>query len=180
VDRTGGGRLEVGLGAGSPMSEADSRAYGIPFGAMGERIGRLGEVCRILRLLWLEPSVSFSGRYYRLEDARPVARPVQQPGPPLWVGGGSERVLRIAARHTGSCTSPGRAERFPELPARLRTLCAELGRDPATLRLSAQFFLRDRPAAEVRADLDRYEQAGADGAMAVINLPYTEAEVERA
>lgn len=138
------------------------------------------EACRVLRLLWTEETASFAGRYYQLADARPAIRPVQRPHPPLWIGGSGDRTLRIAARYADGWSYTGPPELFAETVRRLRGACAQVGRDPATLRVSAQFFLRDRPAAAVRADAEAYMQAGADTLMAVLDRPYTEARIDAA
>ena len=68
VDHLSGGRLEMGIGAG--WNEPEFRMYGMTFPVSpGERIGRLDEAVRVLKLLWTEPRASFEGRYYRLAAA---------------------------------------------------------------------------------------------------------------
>ena len=180
VDHISQGRLEVGLGAGNPRSEIDYRSYGLHDQPLGERIGRLGEACRVLRALWTEESVDFTGRYYHLTEARPAIWPVQHPHPPLWIGGSGDRVLRITARYADAWNYTGPLDRFPEAVGRLRAALADAGRDPATLRVSAQFFLGDKTLATIRDEVARYEEAGADLLMAIIERPYAPDAVERA
>ncbi|HET9014093.1 MAG TPA: LLM class flavin-dependent oxidoreductase [Thermomicrobiaceae bacterium] len=180
VDHVSDGRLEVGLGAGNPRSEVDYRGYGLHDQPIGERISRLGEACRVLLDLWTQESVDFHGRYYRLTEARPAIWPVQQPHPPLWIGGSGDRVLRITARYADGWNYTGPLDRFPDAVTRLRAAQAEAGRDPATLRVSAQFFLGDKTPGDIRDEVARYEAAGADLLMAIIERPYTPDAVERA
>src|SRR5436309_15173285 len=86
VDHLSGGRLEMGIGAG--WNEPEFRMYGMTFPqSPGERIGRLDEAVRVLKLLWTEPRASFEGRYYRLAAALAEPEPLQKPHPPISVGG---------------------------------------------------------------------------------------------
>lgn len=90
------GRLEVGIGAG--WLPADHASIGQPWRSAGERITRLAEAIEVLRVCWTEASATRPSTMYSLDGARNEPLPVQQPGPPLLVGGGGERVLRLAAR----------------------------------------------------------------------------------
>ena len=180
VDHISDGRLEVGLGAGNPRSEIDYRSYGLHEQPIGERIGRLGEACRVLRALWTREAVDFSGHYYHLSDARPAIWPLQRPHPPLWIGGSGDRVLRITARYADGWNFTGPLDRFSDAVGKLRAALAEAGRDPAALRVSAQFFLGDKTLATIRDEVSRYEEAGADLLMAIIEPPYSPDAVERA
>lgn len=96
LDVLSGGRLEVGMGAGWNVEEYD-RA-GIPFERAGVRISRLQEAITVLKGLFADEPLSFEGRHYRIDgmDGRP--KPVQRPHPPVLVGGGSRRVLTLAAQ----------------------------------------------------------------------------------
>ncbi len=96
IDHVSGGRLELGLGAAWYQMEHDQ--YGIPFPPIGRRIAMLGEAIQIVRSLWTEHRTSFQGRHYTLTDALCEPKPVQQPHPPLWIGGaGEKRTLRVVA-----------------------------------------------------------------------------------
>ena len=94
LDVLAGGRTILGIGVGGE-NPAEFAACGIPF---RERGARANEAIEVIRRLWSEPSVSFQGRFTRFEDVYLEPRPVQQPGPPIWVGGRSEAALRRAAR----------------------------------------------------------------------------------
>jgi probable F420-dependent oxidoreductase len=96
MDLLSEGRLEVGLGAGWRIS--DYEVSGIPFDPPGVRIDRLGESIHLLKALWSGEPVHHEGRHFRVEGMAGFPLPVQQPHPPLIVGGGGRRVLSLAAR----------------------------------------------------------------------------------
>ena len=96
VDQLTGGRLEIGIGAGWNRPEYD--ATGIRMDPPGVRIGRMEEAIAILKGLFADGPFSFEGRHYRITEMEGWPKPVQRPHPPLIVGGGGRRVMRIAAR----------------------------------------------------------------------------------
>lgn len=98
LDIVSGGRLELGIGTG--WNEQESGSYGIELGTPSQRSDRLEEACEVLTgLLSPQESTTFKGRYYELIDARCNPKPVQQPHPPICIGGnGERRTLRTAAR----------------------------------------------------------------------------------
>lgn len=96
VDVLTDGRLEVGIGAG--WLPADHTAIGQPWAPAGERIERLAEAVEVLRAMWGPSPARFAGRHYRIDGLSAGARPVQQPHPPILVGGGGRKVLELAAR----------------------------------------------------------------------------------
>ncbi len=108
VDAMSGGRVELGLGTG--WHEREHAAYGIPFPPVAERFGRLEEQLEILTGLWSTPvggTFSFEGRYYDLVESPALPKPVQQPGPPIIIGGkGLKRTPRLAARFADEFNVP--------------------------------------------------------------------------
>ena len=96
LDVLSGGRLEIGLGAGWNKPEFD--ATGIPFEPAGVRIRRLAEAITILKGCFADGPFSFSGEHYTITGHDGVPTPVQRPHPPLFLGGGSKRLLTLAAR----------------------------------------------------------------------------------
>jgi len=86
------GRVIVGVGVGSIAEEY--AALGVPFAGRGTAAD---EYLRIIRALWTEEHPKFSGRFFRFSGMLFAPRPVQQPSPPIWVGGNSSRALRRAA-----------------------------------------------------------------------------------
>jgi probable F420-dependent oxidoreductase len=96
LDLFSGGRLEFGLGAG--WMTTDYQQSGMPEDAPGVRISRMAESLTVMKSLWSTGSATFAGEYYQLDGAIGAPRPVQQPHPPIIIGGGGKRVLGIAAR----------------------------------------------------------------------------------
>ena len=90
------GRLELGIGAG--WLGLDYAALGIPFDSGGTRIGRLAEAVTLLKQLTGDEPVTFAGEHFQVRDAMLHVKPVQRPHPPLFIGGGSKRILALAGR----------------------------------------------------------------------------------
>ena len=84
--------------------------------------------------MWTEPKANFEGRYYRLQDAPLMPKPVQRPHPELMIGGGGEKVtLRLVARHADHWNVWGGPDILARKGKRLDDYCAALGRDPRAL-----------------------------------------------
>jgi probable F420-dependent oxidoreductase len=97
LDRLSAGRVEFGIGAG--WNPADYRQLGVPYPSAGERLERFEEVLPLFARLLAGETVEHVGKHYRLGRARVVPGPTQRPHPPILVGGGGPRLLRVAARH---------------------------------------------------------------------------------
>jgi alkanesulfonate monooxygenase len=153
VDQMSGGRVELGLGTG--WFEAEHQAYGIPFPAVSERFDRLAEQLEILTGLWTTSPgerYSFTGTHYTVVDSPALPKPVQQPHPPVIVGGkGKRRTPELAARFATEFNVPfATVDDVAAQFARVDRACAEAGRDPATLARSvAQMTCVGRDDAEV-------------------------------
>ncbi len=138
VDEMSGGRIVLGLGAG--WNEAEHAHHGLPFPPIEVRAEMLEEQLAILRGLWQEPDGwSFAGRHYTVPASLFRPRPVQQPAPPVIVGGeGSPRSMRIAVRYADEFNVTSSApERVADRFAKLDEIARAAGRDPATLVHSA-------------------------------------------
>lgn len=96
IDILSNGRLELGIGAGWLKDEYDQS--GIPFDPASLRIARLAEAIQVLKLLLSGERSSFSGEFYTIDGLQIPPRPVQKPYPPLVIGGGSKKILSLAAR----------------------------------------------------------------------------------
>jgi alkanesulfonate monooxygenase SsuD/methylene tetrahydromethanopterin reductase-like flavin-dependent oxidoreductase (luciferase family) len=134
VDQMSGGRLDFSLGAA--WAEREFRAYGLEFPPLAERYGRLEEALQVTKLLWSQRRTNFRGRYYRLEDAPCEPKPLQQPHPPVTIGGSGLGSLRAAARHADRLNLIGPPEHCAERARRLEQLCAEEGRSFGEIELS--------------------------------------------
>jgi alkanesulfonate monooxygenase len=140
VDQMSGGRVELGLGSGWYAEE--HAAYGIPFPSLTERFERYAEQVEIVTGLWRTlpgELYNFAGKHYQLTDSPALPKPVQQPSPPLLIGGmGAKRTPALAARFADEFNTPfagvdAAAAQF----GRVDAACAEIGRDPKDLRRSA-------------------------------------------
>ncbi len=151
VDVISGGRLDWGIGAG--WYENEYRGYGFEFPKPKDRIGMLEEAVEIVRSMWTQPETTFDGRYYHLQRANCDPKPLQQPHPPIWIGGGGEQLtLRVVARHADCSNFGGSPEQWAHKREVLRGHCAEVGRDPSAIRMtwSPEVFIRATEA-EVEA-----------------------------
>lgn len=141
VDLLSHGRLDLGIGAGWYGDEYE--AFGYPFGAVGERFEILEETLLVLGMLFEQGPATWRGRHFRLDDAYNRPRPLQEPRPPLWVGGkGGPRLLKLAARradgwNTVWAWSP---EGYADRVRALREACEREGRDPKEVRLSVGLY----------------------------------------
>lgn len=151
LDHISGGRLTLGIGAAWHTYE--HQAFGIPFHTTRERLERLDEAVQVIKLLWTQPAPAFHGRYYQL-DGPPYNPPnVQQPHPPILVGGGGERrTLRTAARYADISNVMGTPEEVAHKFQVLEQHCRDVGRDPAAVRRTIQvpLWLTDDPAFKQR------------------------------
>jgi probable F420-dependent oxidoreductase len=96
LDVLSDGRLEIGIGAGWNRGEYD--AIGLPFEASSIRSARLAEAVAVLKGAFTDGPFTFHGEYYTIDDYDAWPKPVQQPHPPLMIGGGGRRTLTLAAR----------------------------------------------------------------------------------
>ncbi|WP_460354881.1 LLM class F420-dependent oxidoreductase [Mycobacterium sp. ZZG] len=179
LDIVSDGRLELGIGAG--WNEEESGAYGIELGTVKERFDRFEEACQVLRGLLSQETTSFDGQFYQLKDARNEPKGPQQPHPPICIGGsGEKRTLRITAQYADHWNFVGGT---PEEFARKRDVlaghCADIGRDPYEIRLSAHIRLSpdhdyDRAISEAAA----LGEEGLDLAIIYLPPPYDPAVLE--
>jgi probable F420-dependent oxidoreductase len=101
IDVLSGGRLNVSVGVGHAVREFD--ALGVPF---QERGARADEMLAAIEELWRAEEPVFRGRFYQIEGLSFEPKPVQQPRPPIYVGGNSRPALRRAARFDGWQCNP--------------------------------------------------------------------------
>src|SRR5829696_4353272 len=146
IDHVSRGRIELGLGTGLTIDPSYAMA-GLPNWDAGERVDRFGEYVELVSLLLSQEVTTYAGRFYRVNGAIMNPRPLQTPRPPLLVAALGPRMLRHAARFANSWNSlsfkADFGEQITETKARCDAIdraCAEIGRDPATLRRSYTMF----------------------------------------
>ncbi|MCC3330706.1 LLM class flavin-dependent oxidoreductase [Nocardia abscessus] len=139
------GRLEFGLGSGS--IPAEHRQAGLPWGSAAERSERLGEALEIITRMFASERTSFQGRHYQVSDMPNRPRPMQQPRPPIHIGGaGPKYTLPLVARYADVWNVPTYGLRdWAALTGVLETECARVGRDPGHIRRSHQAVLAVAP-----------------------------------
>ena len=170
LDQLSGGRAIAGVGAG--WNEAEYDALGVPY---HERGARTTEYLRLWQACWEPGPTTFHGRFFSFDQMHVSPKPLQQPHPPIWIGGSSHASLRRAARFAQVWQPTPTA--LPELisnQAYLRDVCAEIGRnDVPRTRMSFRVNFShitgssssggDRPTGQgtpeqVASDLKRYRQ----------------------
>ena len=130
LDQLSGGRVIAGVGAG--WNEAEFAALGVPF---EERGARTTEYLRLWEACWAPGETTFHGRFFSFANMHIMPKPLQQPHPPIWVGGSSRAALRRAAAFAQVWQpTPTPLEELRERQAYLREACAKIGRQdvPAT------------------------------------------------
>ncbi|MDH3425455.1 MAG: TIGR03560 family F420-dependent LLM class oxidoreductase [Acidimicrobiia bacterium] len=179
VDQVSNGRLDIGLGAGWHAEEHE--AFGIDLPPASERWQRLDETCAIVDGLLTQDVFSFEGTHHRLEAAEAGLKPVQQPRPPLVIGGvGPKRTLPLVAKwadHWNYFEKPMTPESFGSSRARLVELCGEVGRDPGEIEISVQMLYPDDPEA-AREMAATYLAADADHILMSFRTPVVPGAVE--
>ena len=139
VDVMSHGRLILGLGAGWYQPEYE--AYGYEYPDTPERLRMLREALQVLKEMWTQDETRFEGRHYRLRGAINEPKPVQKPHPPIWIGGGGEKVtLKLVAQYGDACNLN---EDVPTVRYKLDVLrrhCETVGRDYDTVLKTVEFY----------------------------------------
>lgn len=158
VDEMSGGRVELGLGAG--WFEKEHAAYGIPFPGPKERFDALEDALEVITGMWATPAgrtFDYEGRTLTVADSPALPKPVQQPRPPIVMGGGGKRrTPALASRFADEFNMA-----FPTVEdtvaqfERVDQACRDVGRDPADLlRSVALVACVGQDEAEVRRRAD--------------------------
>ena len=134
LDEVSDGRFILGLGAGWNKAEYD--AFGMPFDHL---VSRFKEALQVIRPLLKEGRVDFQGTYYQAADCEITPRGPRAGGPPLMVGSFEPRMLRLTARYADMWNTAylHRPASLIDPRAQLHAACADVGRDPATLDVTA-------------------------------------------
>jgi alkanesulfonate monooxygenase SsuD/methylene tetrahydromethanopterin reductase-like flavin-dependent oxidoreductase (luciferase family) len=160
VDVIAQGRLDFGIGAGGSRVSGENpavrefAAYGVPLVSPGVAVRDLAESLVVIRRMWTETEpFDFEGESIRLRGAVCEPKPVQQPHPPILIGGAGPRVLRIVAEHADIWNYPGApSAEFRHSNRVLEQHCEDIGRDSNEIVRSMQTILRsDEPQAVTAA-----------------------------
>lgn len=128
VDNLSDGRLKLGIGAGWKDDEA--KAYGYDWADAPDRLRKLEETIEVLKGLWTNDRFSYDGDYVTVDDAACLPHPVQEPRPPIMVGGGGEEfTLRIAAKHADCWNYWGPVDLMERKLSVLESHCDTYGTD---------------------------------------------------
>ncbi len=163
LDIMSGGRLEFGIGAGWHKQEYE--AYGIPFPDHKTRIEQLDEAVELIKRIWTQDKADFQGRHYTIKDLVPYSKPVQKPHPPIWIGGGSNRILRLMAKHADYSNFGGSVEAFRVKLDKLEKYCLEGGRNYDDIQKTwfGRIIIGERE--EVKRKALRFQETRTEGSM---------------
>lgn len=176
IDHLSGGRLDAGLGLG--WLEPEFEAVGVP----SERRGaRAADYLRCLRAIWTDDVVDYQGEFYRVPRSRVDPKPVQQPHPPILLGGTAAPSLRRAGRVAAGWISSSRADlrTIHETIGVVRAAAEQAGRDPDQLRFVCRAVTKVRTGEraplvgsvdQIRADFDDLEAKGFTEAFVDLNF----------
>ncbi len=162
LDVISGGRMDLGIGAG--WKEDEWLAYGYGFPDTKTRLATLADHLEVITRMLAPGRATYAGTYASVTDAINVPRGLQEPRVPIMVGGNGPKVTwRLAARHADELNldwlSP---DEIREAKPVIDSRCEEIGRDPATLRLSvniSRHVLEDAGPARVEL-LAGYREVG--------------------
>jgi probable F420-dependent oxidoreductase len=133
VDLISQGRLILGIGIATKSGpiEREFTACGVSF---AHRVSLFEEGVALMRRLWTEPAVTFTGRRFQLQDVQLGLRPLQHPGVPLWLAGSVDNALRrVVQLGDGWFPNPPSPQIFAAQWERLQALARDMGKDANTL-----------------------------------------------
>ncbi len=159
IDHASHGRLELALGAA--WFDREHHELGIPFPSTSERFDLLEDALEIVTRLFTGEVTDYTGRQVSLRQARLRPVPVQQPHPPIWIGGsGPRRTLPLVARFADVWHTWGSPKSLQEANARIDELATQAGRDPAAIQRASSLSLDDLDTA--RRHAEKWRDAGYD------------------
>lgn len=156
------GRVDFGIGAGLEFLMKIAEAnYGMPFIGTAERLLRLREALRIMKLIWAHDKAGYHGQFYSIKDCVCEPKPVQKPHPPIWVGGRGNALMKIAAEladgYNGAVfhSTPEQVKRIND---EFDQECRAVGRNPSEVRRAWQGVVlisesEDRVKEKIRRNL---------------------------
>jgi F420-dependent oxidoreductase-like protein len=177
LDNISNGRLDFGIGAGWYSDEY--KAHNFPFEKASVRIAKLREAIQVIKCMWTEKNPQFDGKYYKVNDAFCNPKPIQKPHPPIWIGGGGEKLtLKVVAEHANGCNPSswvGTPEDFKHKISILEKYCSSIGRDLNTIQKSwAGSILIAKTEEEVNKRLKKYVQMRSQGLARAREMGFTD------
>jgi alkanesulfonate monooxygenase SsuD/methylene tetrahydromethanopterin reductase-like flavin-dependent oxidoreductase (luciferase family) len=152
------GNFVLGLGAG--WHEEEYLSYGYSFPSAKERVDRLEEAVKLIKDLWSKSPSSYSGKYYRTEDAYCVPKPKTRI--PILIAGEGERILKITAREADAWNGVGPVTRYEAILRRLWHNCDLIGRKQSEIALTCLLpldFRMSPPGDPNRSEISTPEDA---------------------
>ncbi|HKV88643.1 MAG TPA: LLM class F420-dependent oxidoreductase [Candidatus Dormibacteraeota bacterium] len=164
IDVMSRGRLILGIGAGWYEHEYD--AYGYEYPDTPERLKMLRESLQVIKAMWTQDEARFEGRYYHVRGAINEPKPVQKPHPPIWIGGGGEKVtLKLVAQYGDACNFNADVPTVRHKLDVLRQHCDSVGRDYDSILKTVEFYTMLGGKREIeRVARDAARRSGTDEA----------------
>lgn len=135
LDAISNGRLEFGIGAG--WFQQEYLAYGYKFENAMSRIEQLEESITIIKKMWKNEKSSFKGKHYSIKNAICNPKPMQNPSPPIMVGGAGNKLMEVVAKHATRYNHPfGTPEILEEKISLLKTKCRQIRREQGEIENS--------------------------------------------
>jgi alkanesulfonate monooxygenase SsuD/methylene tetrahydromethanopterin reductase-like flavin-dependent oxidoreductase (luciferase family) len=179
VDHLSNGRLEFGFEVG--WHEAEHAMLGFELPPIPERVRWFEEACELIKRLWTEPEVTFTGTKYRVTRAVLEPKPLQKPYPHFVIGAsGPKLTLRVTARHADEWNARIRdPETYRVQVDALERHLADVGRPSASIQRSVGFQLGgdDRPVSQRAASVHEYVRLGASHLIFQLSPPLQPAQV---
>src|SRR5207237_8344150 len=122
--------------------QEEFEAYGYEYPETPDRLRMLREAVQVVKAMWTQERAEFEGRFYQVRGAINEPKPVQKPHPPIWIGGGGEKVtLKLVAQFGDACNLGGTdPEVYRHKYSVVKGHCEDLGRDYNTIIKSAEVF----------------------------------------
>jgi F420-dependent oxidoreductase-like protein len=161
LDVVSGGRAELGIGAA--WYEREHKGLGVPFPPTAERFERLEEAIQICLQMWSDNNGPYNGEHYQLEATLCSPAPVSRPRPTILIGGSGERkTLRLVAQYADACNIFGGPDEVAQKLDVLRRHCADLGRDPNEIEVTAMYreIPPDASVDDVVAGAEQFAKVG--------------------
>src|SRR5437588_5956352 len=162
VDVLSHGRLILGIGAGWYQEEFE--AYGYEYPETPDRLRMLREAVQVVKAMWTQERAKFEGSFYQVRGAINEPKPVQKPHPPIWIGGGGEKVtLKLVAQFGDACDLNAEVDTVRHKLEVLREHCETVGRDYDSVLKTLEFYAILGHSGEIdRVAADAARRSGQD------------------